>query len=121
MFITDKLFDIKQYQSNKEIDLYQKHMAQIWLYERWAKRANNQIPNLASRIFALRNKNYVGCVFHYSIERSLGTILVKLNNYDDCPPTNLYMMQHRIVMKVSLNQLFEDVVNAENTINCIIK
>ena len=114
MFITDKLFDIKQFQLNKEIDLYQKHMDEIWLYKRWANRANNQIPNLASRIFALRNKNYLGCGFHYSMERSLGIILAKLNNYDDCPPTSLYMMQHRIVMKVSLNQLFKDVVDAEN-------
>jgi hypothetical protein len=94
---------------------YDKLMDQIWLYERWAKRANKRVPEIAGRVFCLRHVSYMGRGFHYGMERRLGKILVKINDYDDCPckPERVFLL--RISMKVALRSLFEEVVAAEKS------
>jgi hypothetical protein len=114
MYIPDKLLETK-HTYDKESQDYFKQQGQRWIYEKWAKRANKQIPNLATRIFNLREKSYVGHGFHYGIERRLGNIIAKLNDYDDCPREIIKIITHKIVMKTAVNRLFDDVVKAERS------
>lgn len=48
----------------------------------WRKKIREELPKLAIRIFALRNKSYNGCGFHYSLEKLIGYLLWKANNFD---------------------------------------
>lgn len=113
-YINDTLFENSRIYPKEEQE-YFKLQNQIWLYEKWKKRFNKQIPNLAARVFALREEFYRGCGFHYGTERKLGGIIYNLNNYDDTPQESKNMMMHRIVMQVAANGLFEDVVEAERS------
>lgn len=113
--IPDKLLETKRIYPIDEQEHF-KQQDQTWLYEKWARRANKQIPNLASRIFALRGKSYPGWGFHYWMERKLGNIIAKLNDYDDCPQEPIKMFTRRIVMKTAVNGLFKEIVKAERSI-----
>jgi hypothetical protein len=90
-------------------------MDQTWLYEKWAKRANKRVPEIAGRIFCLRHVKYMGWGFHYGMERRLGKIMVKINDYDDCPIKPERMFLQRISMQVALRELFRLVVAAEKS------
>jgi hypothetical protein len=46
----------------------------------WRKKVNEEIPALASRVFALRGKIYNGCGFHYYLEHRLGLIMADINS-----------------------------------------
>jgi len=48
----------------------------------WRKKVNPELPKLAARVFALRDKTYPGCGFHWSLERLLGTVISNINDYD---------------------------------------
>lgn len=43
------------------------------------KRVNRRIPDLANRVFSLREKGYSGCGFHYALEQDLGKVICMLN------------------------------------------
>jgi hypothetical protein len=42
-----------------------------------------RLPELSARTFALRDKMYSGCGFHWSLERSLGKLIVAANDYEN--------------------------------------
>lgn len=51
-------------------------------FNKWRKEIGKILPKLASRVFALRNKRYVGCGFHWGFEKDLGYIIATMNNFD---------------------------------------
>ena len=52
------------------------------LFNKWRKRAYNRLPEISSKVFALRNKHYLGCGFHWSLEKTLGYCITHICNYD---------------------------------------
>lgn len=49
----------------------------------WRERVAEELPSLAQRVFALREKPYMGSGFHWGLEKSLGGVLQGVNDYDD--------------------------------------
>lgn len=96
---------------------YKLFRAEASKFDKWRNRANKHIPTLSARIFALRDKNYVGWGFHYSLEKKLGYIILKFNDFDNRPTTSRDMWTHRVIMEVHLDGLFKDVVKAEKSIH----
>lgn len=81
-------------------------------YEEWVKKQLVIIPELASRVFALRNKPYMGCGFHYDMEKRLGDVISRLNNVDYYQnPNEIFMF--RICTEVLLKALLKSVAEAE--------
>ena len=87
-------------------------------FTEWRKEVNEKLPELSRKIFALRSVMYKGCGFHWSLEKSLGSVIREINNYDagsgyyhdkDC-------VCNRIVLKVCVEHLFEDVERIEKEI-----
>lgn len=76
----------------------------------WRQRVNKHIPVLASRIFELRNRFYVGCGFHYGLEGELGSVIRQLNDFD-----NHYDLCKQIVLEIYVEQLFSRVKKAEKS------
>lgn len=76
--------------------------------QKWRKRAIRNLPVLASRVFALRTTFYLGCGFHWSMERKLGSVIAILNDYDR--PFN---DQDQLGVELALSELYRDVSRAE--------
>lgn len=74
----------------------------------WRKEINKTLPELASRVFALRQGGYSGSGFHYNMEKTLGRVIAMVNNYDD--PLELHTP---ITDKVIYEGLIEDIQKAE--------
>jgi len=51
-------------------------------FNKWRKEIGKTLPELASRVFALRGKDYMGCGFHWSLEKDLGWVISTMNNFD---------------------------------------
>lgn len=51
-------------------------------FNEWRKEINKKLPDLANRVFALRTKHYMGCGFHWSLEKDLGYVIHMANNFD---------------------------------------
>ena len=51
-------------------------------FNKWRKEIGKILPELASRVFALRLVGYAGCGFHWGLEKDLGYIIVMMNNFD---------------------------------------
>jgi hypothetical protein len=101
-----------------EYERYRKHCKE---FNAWRDRAIEQLPALAARIFKLRKSVYRGCGFHYSIEKTLGFLLWKLNDFEAYPLDIREMAAHRLIMKIHLNGLFKDVIKAEKEIAARMK
>jgi hypothetical protein len=43
---------------------------------------NEQLPELAAYVFSLRTTSYMGCGFHYGLEKQLGHMIKMCNDYD---------------------------------------
>lgn len=52
-------------------------------HHEWRKKVNAEIPKLAAKIFSFRGKHYVGAGFHYSIEKTLGSLIQGINNFEE--------------------------------------
>lgn len=80
----------------------------------WRRRTNDGIPALASRIFALRERMYMGCGFHWSMEHTLGRILAMLNDFDN---GGFYNTREAIALQIALQvateRLYASVAQAE--------
>jgi hypothetical protein len=76
--------------------------------EQWRRRARNNLPTLAQRVFALRTKHYPGCGFHWAVERSLGNVVAVLNDYD-----TPFTIGRQISAEIALEGLYRDVAKAE--------
>lgn len=114
-YIPMNIMEIRRIYSKEEQD-YVGFESQLRMYDRWVKRANMRIPELASRVFALRNEHYVGCGFHHGLERKLGNLISKLNDYDDCPRSSKDVFMHRVIIQTAMRHLYKEVVDAENSI-----
>ena len=85
-------------------------------YDKWRIRANKHLPELARRVFALRNVHYNGCGFHWGMERTLGFLIWKMSDFDDCPIDPKDVLMRHIVLEVKMNGLFKDIIAAEKSI-----
>ena len=86
-------------------------------FKQWRDEINKDIPNLASRVFNLRNKFYMGCGFHYSLEYDLGRIISGLNNINEIYSCDKHKcMISRIGLEVAVELLYEYVKKAEESI-----
>ncbi len=84
-------------------------------FTRWRKRTNKGMPELAARVFALRSKGYVGCGFHWSLEKSLGFLIGRLNDYDDGSYYGVDAMAYQIGLQVAARFLYKNVAKAEKS------
>ena len=84
-------------------------------YDKWRIRANKHLPELARRVFALRNVHYNGCGFHWGMERTLGFLIWKMSDFDDCQIDPKDVLMRHIVLEVKMNGLFKNIVAAEKS------
>lgn len=88
-------------------------------FTEWRKEINKKLPDLAQRIFSLRTIGYVGAGFHWSLEKSLGNVIARINDYD--APINMENSFYhgkespinQIILKVQAEELFKDVEKIE--------
>lgn len=81
-------------------------------YIKWRQRVNKGLPSLANRIFSLRGTGYMGCGFHYDLERQLGNLISGVNRTD----REAFDFTFRIAMKISCTGLYKDVTGIEKEI-----
>lgn len=85
-------------------------------FTKWRARVADSMPTIAARVFALRDKMYAGCVFHYGMEKELGVCLAGLNSYDD---GSYYhgdnAVVNQIVLQAAVSHLYRMVAKAEAT------
>lgn len=100
----------------EDIEKYQREQDDIRKWEAWRKRANKRMPELAARVFALREKGYPGCGFHYAMEGQLGLLIHKI-----CDPTkmdyhsiNNPIWSQQVILEVSLAGLIKSIWLAEH-------
>lgn len=74
-------------------------------FTEWRKKVNSSLPALAIRIFDLRLRGYIGCGFHWYMEKELGKVIFKINDYDD---GDYYHGERRIEKQVLLRVLVEE-------------
>lgn len=79
---------------------------------KWRKRARKRLPEIASRVFALRGKCYLGSGFHYDLEKDLGGRIKDVSSYSG-PRLSLMQMG---TIELFFEMLFERVVHAESSI-----
>jgi hypothetical protein len=85
-------------------------------YEEWSRRASARMPQLAARVFALRDKGYPGCGYHYAMEAALGKLIARI-----CDPTSIdyhdpkkpVWVQH-MASRIHLRALIRDIWRAEH-------
>lgn len=82
-------------------------------YIKWRKRVNKGLPSFANRVFALRNTGYMGCGFHYDLERQLGNLINGVNRTD----REAFDFTYRIALKVLCSGLYKDIIRIENELN----
>jgi hypothetical protein len=84
-------------------------------FNKWRARTCNTIPALATRVFALRDVYYLGCGYHWNMERSLGVCLARLNDYDSdmsCPDGPIAKGK-QVVLRALVEELCKQVIKAE--------
>ena len=83
-------------------------------FSAWRQAKADEMPQLAARVFALRGKGYMGCGFHWGLEKSLGAIINRLNDYDDPGYYNTNeAITNQLVLKVLVEGLEERVAKIE--------
>lgn len=77
-------------------------------HHEWRKKVRTELPGLAARIFALREKFYPGCGLSWVRERSLGKLIALTSDYDTlATPTD------QIVMEIVYEELVENLATDE--------
>jgi hypothetical protein len=79
-------------------------------FNEWRKEIGKLLPSLANRVFALRNKMYYGCGFHWALEKDLGWIINVMNDFDK----SYRDMMERIVVKVRYDNFLQTLEKAES-------
>lgn len=87
-------------------------MSEQWKdrFDKWRDRAAKRLPELSQRVFALRNKSYSGCGFQWSLEKSLGSAIYDIQNYDSYPKNSIIP----IIIKVNFTYLHKRLVIIES-------
>ena len=95
---------------------YAAHRKMCDEFTKWREAEAKKLPELAARVFALRGRMYYGCGFHWSMECKLGTVIARLNDYDN--GANYYgpeAMHYQIPLRVMVEELYERVDKAERS------
>ena len=87
-------------------------MLQDKKYNNWRKRAIKRLPEIANKVFNLRNKLYVGCGFHWSLEKDLGKCIHDLQNYNEYPNETI-----KLIIQLNFESLIENITKIENELN----
>ena len=82
-------------------------------FNKWRKEIGETLPDLANRVFALRKKSYMGCGFHWSLEKDLGWIIATMNDFD----RSYRDWGTRIIVEVRYEQLIKQMEEIENEIS----
>ncbi len=77
-------------------------------HREWRNRVAKELPDLGRRVFELRDGGWVGCGFHYDMERNYGRLIMMVN--DRVNPMEDYTPS---VDQVNYNALVESVLKAE--------
>jgi hypothetical protein len=84
-------------------------------FTKWRERVRKGLPALAARVFALRQKPYVGCGFHWIMEKQLGGVMREICDFDN---GSIYHGERawfeQWTLRFSVCQLYKDVKEAEN-------
>lgn len=83
-------------------------------FNRWRQKAKRRLPEISQRVFDLRGVGYTGCGFHWSLEKTLGYVINRLNDYDEGWHKELI---ERISIQVIFSGLFKDVAKIEKEIS----
>ena len=85
-------------------------------FSEWRVKVSDELPALAQRVFSLRAKMYTGCGFHWAMERDLGYVMAKVNDFDD---SDIYYgsdaAAKQIALEVTYELLRENVQKAEES------
>ncbi len=79
-------------------------------FNNWRKEIGELLPSLATRVFALRNKMYYGCGFHWALEKDLGYIINVMNDFDK----GYRDIMERIVVEVRYESFLKTLEKAES-------
>lgn len=82
-------------------------------FNNWRKEIGKLLPSLAIRVFALRNKMYYGCGFHWALEKDLGFIINVMNDFDK----DYRKMAERIVIEVRYENFLQKLERAESNVD----
>ena len=82
------------------------------IFQKWRDKVNKRLPSLAARVFDLRHKMYMGCGLHYSMEKSLGMVIARMNDVDAC-----FGVSGQVTTRVVTESLFKSVKYAEKSAN----
>lgn len=82
--------------------------------EKWALKVKKHFPELAQRVFALRDKHYMGCGFHYDLERNLGIVIASLNDYTT-HRRGIKEFAFHSMRKINVMRLFQEIKKAEKS------
>lgn len=94
----------------KAVSVAEAERQELKKFNAWRKRVKKKLPDLANRVFALRGRHYMGCGFHWSMEKTLGRVILDINNFD-----KRFDMPDQVVCRVIVAGLFEEVVKAEKS------
>jgi len=78
-------------------------------FNKWRRDKNKTLPNITKRVFALRDKHYMGCGFHYLLECNLGYCISMLNDFN-----SNYDIAKRIAAEVRFEELICRLEEIEN-------
>lgn len=78
-------------------------------HDKWRNRVKKGLPELARRVFALRGTGYIGCGFHYDLERQLGAIIKEVNSVtiDTFKPTRM------LLIEIATERLYNEIAKIE--------
>ena len=85
----------------------QQHERKLLTQERRNK-LRDVLPSLAIRVFALRGTSYKGSGFHYAMEKTVGGLLYRTNNFDEA-----YSWDNAVIDEVVYEELVEQVTKIE--------
>jgi hypothetical protein len=71
----------------------------------------SKLPALALRVIALDGKHYNGCGFHYSLLKTIGGLLYRLNNFDA-----RYTWHELMIDEVIYEDLYEQIGSIESRV-----
>ena len=82
-------------------------------FNKWRKEIGETLPDLAKRVFALRKKSYMGCGFHWVLEKDLGWVIAIMNDFDK----SYRDLDTRMIVEIRHEQLIERIEEIENEIS----
>jgi len=85
-------------------------------FHEWQLEKTKELPDLARRVFALRNSHYSGCGFHYSLERLLGNVIASVMDYERLATIGKEekeKMAHSLISEVLYEELIDRLAIAE--------